>query len=128
MKAYVVTIILLVISNVFMTVAWYGHLKLQNMGITKNWPLFAIIATSWGVALLEYCFMIPANRIGFQENGGPFSLFQLKIIQEVITLTVFTVLAMFFFSGEKLHWNHVAAFICLVGAVCFTFFLKNKQA
>lgn len=121
MKASIVTILLLVISNVFMTIAWYGNLKLQNAGITKSWPLFAVILASWGVALLEYCFMIPANRIGFHENGGPFSLFQLKIIQEVITLTVFTVLAMFFFSGEKLHWNHIAAFMCLIGAVCFTF-------
>lgn len=125
MKASLITILLLVVSNVFMTVAWYGNLKLQQAGIIKNWPLFAVILMSWGIALLEYCFMIPANRIGFHENGGPFSLFQLKIIQEVITLTVFTVLAMFFFSGEKLHWNHVAAFFCLIGAVCFTF-LPNK--
>ncbi|MDE6771495.1 MAG: DMT family protein, partial [Muribaculaceae bacterium] len=86
---------------------------------------FAVILLSWGIALLEYCFMIPANKIGVPGNGGPFSLFQLKIIQEVISLTVFTVLAMFFFSGEKLHWNHLAAFICLVGAVCFTFIPKN---
>ncbi|MDE6534237.1 MAG: DMT family protein [Muribaculaceae bacterium] len=125
MKTSVATIILLVISNVFMTFAWYGHLKLQNTGIIKSWPLFAVILLSWGIALLEYCFMIPANKIGFQGNGGPFSLFQLKIIQEVNSLTVFTVLAMFFFSGEKLHWNHLAAFICLVGAVCFTFIPKN---
>lgn len=121
MKASILTIVLLIISNIFMTVAWYGNLKLQNAGIIKNWPLFAVILASWGVALLEYCFMIPANRIGFQGNGGPFSLFQLKIIQEVITLTVFTILATFFFSGEKLQWNHVAAFICIVAAVCFTF-------
>lgn len=121
MKAYILTLILLVISNVFMTFAWYGHLKLQNMGISKNWPLFAVILFSWGIALLEYCFMVPANRIGYSENGGPFSLFQLKVIQEVITLTVFTVVAMFIFSGEKLHWNHIAAFICLVAAVVFVF-------
>lgn len=125
MKASILTILLLVISNVFMTVAWYGNLKLQNAGIIKSWPLYAVILASWGVALLEYCFMIPANRIGFHENGGPFSLFQLKIIQEVITLTVFTVLATFFFAGEKLQWNHVAAFLCIVAAVCFTF-LPNK--
>lgn len=125
MKASILTIVLLIISNIFMTVAWYGNLKLQNAGIIKNWPLFGVILASWGVALLEYCFMIPANRIGFQGNGGPFSLFQLKIIQEVITLTVFTILATFFFSGEKLQWNHVAAFICIVAAVCFTF-LPNK--
>lgn len=121
MKTTIVTILLLIISNVFMTFAWYGHLKLQNSGISKNWPLFVVILASWGVALLEYCFMIPANRIGYQENGGPFSLFQLKVIQEVITLTVFTVVAMFLFSGERLHWNHIAAFICLVAAVCFVF-------
>ncbi len=121
MKAYIVTILLLVISNVFMTIAWYGHLRLQSAGIAKDWPLYLVILTSWGVALFEYCFMIPANKIGFHENGGPYSLFQLKVIQEVISLTVFTLLAIFFFSGEKLHWNHVAAFICLVGAVCFPF-------
>lgn len=121
MKAYIMTILLLIISNVFMTVAWYGHLKLQTVGSIKDWPLYLIILMSWGVALLEYCFMIPANRIGFHENGGPFSLFQLKVIQEVISLTVFTILAIFLFSGEKLHWNHLAAFICLVGAVFFTF-------
>lgn len=126
MKAYLVTILLLVISNVFMTIAWYGHLKLQSAGISKNWPLFAVILFSWSVALFEYCFMIPANRMGYNANGGPFSLFQLKIIQEVITLTVFTILAMFFFSGEKLHWNHIAAFICLIGTVCFTFLPQNN--
>lgn len=121
MKASLVTILLLVISNIFMTVAWYGHLRLQTAGISKNWPLFVVILFSWGIALVEYLFMIPANRMGFQGNGGPFSLFQLKIIQEVISLTVFTILAMFFFSGEKLQWNHVAAFLCLVAAVAFTF-------
>ena len=108
-----------------MTLAWYGHLKLQTMGVSKSWPLFVVILVSWGIALLEYSFQVPANRMGFQENGGPFSLFQLKIIQEVITLTVFTIVAMFLFSGEKLHWNHVAAFLCLIGAVCFTFLPKN---
>lgn len=126
MKAYLTTILLLVISNIFMTIAWYGHLKLQTMGISKNWPLFVVILVSWGVALLEYCFMVPANRIGFQENGGPFSLFQLKILQEVITLTVFTIVAMVLFSGEKLHWNNVAAFVCLIAAVCFTFLPQSK--
>lgn len=125
MKAYIITIVLLVISNVFMTFAWYGNLKLQNMGVTKSWPLIAIIVASWGVAFFEYCFMIPANRVGYQGTGGPFSLFQLKIIQEVITLTVFTVVALFFFSGEKLHWNNVAAFLCLIAAVCFTFLPQN---
>ena len=121
MNATAITIMLLVISNVFMTIAWYGHLKMQSMGIGKDWPLFVVILFSWGIALMEYCFMVPANKMGFIGNGGPFSLMQLKVLQEVITLTVFTVLAMFFFSGEKLHWNHIAAFVCLVAAVYFVF-------
>lgn len=121
MSASVVTIILLVISNIFMTIAWYGHLKLQTSGISTNWPLYVVILVSWGIALIEYFFMIPANRIGYDANGGPFSLFQLKVIQEVISLTVFTLIAIFMFSGEKLQWNHIAAFLCLVGAVVFVF-------
>lgn len=126
MKAAIATISLLIVSNIFMTFAWYGHLKLQATGISKNWPLYVVILISWGIALLEYLFMIPANRIGFRENGGPFSLFQLKIIQEVITLTVFTIVALFIFQGEKLHWNHIAAFICLMAAVAFTFLPTNQ--
>lgn len=121
MPTWITTLILLIISNVFMTFAWYGHLKLNETGISKSWPLFVVILVSWGIALLEYCFMIPANKMGYAGNGGPFSLFQLKIIQEAITLTVFTIIAMFFFQGEKLHWNHVAAFVCLILAVCFAF-------
>lgn len=126
MKASIITILLLLISNVFMTFAWYGHLKLQTSGISNNWPLILVIIVSWGIALLEYCFMIPANRIGYQENGGPFSLFQLKVIQEVISLTVFTIIAMFMFSGEKMHWNHIAAFLCLVAAVVLVFLPNNS--
>lgn len=125
MKSGLVTILLLVISNVFMTFAWYGNLKLETAGISKNWPLYAVILFSWGIALIEYIFMIPANRIGFKDMGGPFTLFQLKIIQEVISLTVFTVIAMLIFQGQRLQWNHVAAFLCLIGAVCFTF-INNK--
>lgn len=121
MNAAVATILLLVVSNVFMTFAWYGHLKLEQTGVSKSWPLFAVILFSWGIAFLEYIVMIPANRIGFRGNGGPFSLFELKIIQEVITLTVFTVIAVWMFQGEKLQWNHIAAFLCLMGAVAFTF-------
>lgn len=121
MKVALITIVLLIVSNVFMTFAWYGHLKLQAAGISKDWPLIGVILFSWGLALLEYFFMVPANRIGYADNGGPFTLFQLKIIQEVISLTVFTVVAMFMFQGEKLHWNHVAAFVCLMAAVAFTF-------
>ncbi len=124
MNAAAATIILLVISNVFMTLAWYGHLRMQQTDMAKNWPLLVVILVSWGIALFEYCFQVQANRLGFRENGGPFSLFQLKILQEVITLTVFTVMAMFMFQGEKLQWNHLAAFLCLIGAVCFTFLPK----
>lgn len=68
------TILLLILSNIFMVLAWYGHLKLQEMKVTSGWPLIAIIALSWGVALFEYCLQVPANRMGFNENGGPFSL------------------------------------------------------
>ncbi len=115
------TIILLVVSNVFMTFAWYGHLKLQEMKVTTNWPLFAIILLSWGIALAEYSFQVPANRIGFVGNGGPFNLMQLKVIQEVITLTVFTIFTKVFFSGEALQWNHFVAFFLMILAVYFVF-------
>lgn len=121
MSAKLLTILLLIISNVFMTAAWYGHLKLQAAGVTRNWPLIGVILLSWGIAFLEYCFMIPANRMGYAENGGPYSLIQLKVLQEVITLTVFTVVAMIFFQGEQVRWNHIAAFVCLVAAVYFAF-------
>lgn len=121
MKLVITTIILLIVSNIFMTFAWYGHLKLNDAGIGKDWPLILVILLSWGMAFIEYCFMIPANRVGFSDNGGPFSLFELKIIQEVISLTVFTIIAILFFQGQKLHWNHLAAFLCLLGAVAFTF-------
>lgn len=104
-----------------MTFAWYGNLKLETMGISRNWPLYVIILVSWGIALIEYCFMIPANRMGFNGNGGPFSLFQLKIIQEVISLTVFTVIAILCFQGQKFQWNHAASYLCLVAAVVFAF-------
>lgn len=115
------TIGMLIVSNIFMTFAWYGHLKLQEMKISTNWPLFAVILFSWGIALFEYTFQVPANRIGFQGNGGPFTLVQLKVLQEVITLIVFTVFTSFLFKGESLHWNHLAAFLCLVLAVYFVF-------
>ena len=94
------TVGLLVVSNAFMTLAWYGHLKLQDMGVTSNWPLYGVILLSWGIALLEYCFQVPANRLGFVGNGGPFTLMQLKVIQEAVTLTVFTVFASLCFKGE----------------------------
>jgi len=120
MKA-IYTILLLIVSNIFMTFAWYGHLKLQEMKVVSNWPLIGIILLSWGVALFEYCFQVPANRLGFAGNGGPFTLMQLKIIQEVITLTVFTLFSVLMFKGETLQWNHLASFGCLVLAVFFAF-------
>ena len=115
------TVLLLVISNVFMTFAWYGQLKLTQMNIGRDWPLIVIILASWGLAFFEYIFMIPANRMGSAINGGPFSLMQLKIIQEVISLTVFTLIVTFVFKGEPIHWNHFAAFLCLIAAVIFCF-------
>lgn len=121
MKTAILTVLMLMVSNIFMTFAWYGNLRLQEAGLIKNWPLIAIILLSWGLAFLEYTFMIPANRMGFNGNGGPFSLFQLKIIQECISLTVFTIIAMLVFQGQHLHWNHVCAFLCIMGAVVFAF-------
>ena len=115
------TILLLICSNVFMTFAWYGHLKLQEMKISTGWPLILVILFSWGVAFFEYCAQVPANRIGFEGNGGPFSLMQLKVIQEVISLTVFTEMALVMFRTQTLQWNHIAAFLCLVLAVFFVF-------
>lgn len=115
------TILLLVISNVFMTFAWYGQLKLSEMHLIDDWPLILIILASWGVALLEYFVMVPANRMGSQINGGPFNLLQLKVIQEVISLTVFSIIVLLVFKNEAIHWNHIAAFLCLVAAVFFVF-------
>lgn len=116
------TVGLLIISNIFMTFAWYGHLKLQQMSVfTDKTPLIAVILVSWALAFFEYCCQVPANRIGFLGNGGPFTLMQLKVIQEVISITVFTIVALGIFKGESLHWNHLAAFACLVAAVYFVF-------
>ncbi len=121
MSTVISTLILLVISNIFMTFAWYGHLKLSSAGISTSWPLYAVILFSWGIALLEYCCQVPANRIGYEGNGGPFSLIQLKVMQEVITLVVFVVFSLIAFEGFELRWNHIAAFVLLVGAVYLVF-------
>ena len=115
------TILLLVISNIFMTFAWYGHLKLQQMKLISSWPLWLVIIFSWGIALAEYSCQIPANRIGFTGNGGPFTLMQLKVMQEVITLIIFTLFTTIFFRVESFQWNHFAAFGCLILAVYFVF-------
>jgi uncharacterized protein (DUF486 family) len=104
-----------------MTLAWYGHLKMKEYSWFNALPLIVVILISWGIAFFEYCFQVPANRIGFNENGGPFSLVQLKVIQEVITLVVFTVFAITFFKNEALRWNHFVAFLFLIAAVYFVF-------
>lgn len=115
------TIGLLILSNIFMTLAWYGHLKLSETGISSHWPLIGVIAFSWVIAFFEYCCQVPANRIGFVGNGGPFSLMQLKVIQEVVSLIVFSIIANILFQGQQLQWNHLAAFVCLILAVYFIF-------
>jgi len=115
------TIILLIISNIFMTFAWYGQLKLSEMHISDGWPLILIILLSWGVAFFEYLFMVPANRMGSNINGGPFSLMQLKVIQEVISLTVFTIICALVFKSQPIQWNHIVSFFCMVLAVFFCF-------
>ena len=120
-QSALLTVGMLVISNIFMTFAWYGHLKLQQTGVSSNWPLYLVILFSWGIALLEYSFQVPANRVGFVGNGGPFTLMQLKVMQEAITLVIFTVFTVVFFKGESLHWNHFLAFLLLIGAVYFVF-------
>src|ERR1700733_6193069 len=119
----VTTIVFLVISNTFMTLAWYGHLKFKQMSWGQNLGLFSVILISWGLAFFEYLFQVPANRIGFKENGGPFSLVQLKTIQEAITLIIFMAFTLIFFKGEKLAWNHLVGFGLIVAAV-FVIFKK----
>ncbi|MBC6981666.1 DMT family protein [Caulobacter sp. 17J80-11] len=105
------TILLLFASNIFMTFAWYGHLKFTSK------PLWIVVIASWAIAFIEYWFAVPANRIGYTSG---FSVGQLKVMQEVITLLVFAVFAVWI-MGEPLKWNHAAAFVCLVGAVGFIF-------
>jgi hypothetical protein len=115
------TILLLVISNSFMTLAWYGHLKFGQLSWSNKLGMFGIILVSWGIAFFEYCFQVPANRIGYKSLGGPFSLVELKVIQEVITLLVFVAFSILFFKTDTIRWNHIAGFVCLVMAVYFIF-------
>ncbi len=115
------TIGLLILSNTFMTFAWYGHLKFREMKWFENLGLASIVLISWGIAFFEYCFQVPANRIGFHEDGGPFSLMQLKVIQEVITLTVFIIFTLLVFRTETFRINHLIGFIFLILAVYFMF-------
>ncbi len=116
------TVGLLLLSNSFMTLAWYGHLKFFGKGSAHAvTPLWVIILISWGIAFFEYCFMVPANRIGSSETGGPFSLIQLKVIQEVITLVVFVIFSKIVFENFHFSVNHLIGFILLVAAVYFIF-------
>ena len=115
------TILLLTASNAFMTFAWYGHLRFKDLTWAKELGLFSVILVSWGIAFFEYCLMVPANRIGHMAHGGPFSLVQLKVIQEVVTLAVFAIMTALLFQGETLRWNHLGAAGLLVGAVWLVF-------
>ena len=115
------TFLLLTCSNVFMTFAWYSHLHLQKTPWFSKLSLPLVVLFSWGIALAEYSFMVPANRIGYVGNGGPFNLWQLKVIQEFISLTVFTLITIFVFKSETLRLNHVIGFCFLVLAVYFIF-------
>jgi len=117
----VLTIVLLILSNTFMTLAWYGHLKFSEWKWFNKLGLISIVLISWGIALFEYSFQVPANRIGFKGNGGPFSLLQLKMIQEVITLVVFAAFSLVAFKTETFRLNHIIAFVFLILAVYFMF-------
>ena len=120
MKA-VYTILLLILSNSFMTFAWYGHLKFRELSSMQSLGLFSVVLISCGIAFFEYCFQVPANRIGFKEYGGPFSLVELKVIQEAITLVVFFIFSILVFKNEVFRWNHALGFTFLILAVYFIF-------
>lgn len=115
------TVLLLILSNTFMTFAWYGHLKFREMNWFQNLGLISIVLLSWGIALFEYFFQVPANRLGYKEYGGPFSLVELKVIQEVITLMVFTLFTIMIFKTETFRLNHLYGFLFLILAVYFIF-------
>ena len=115
------TILLLILSNTFMTFAWYGHLKFKEIPMLAKLSLLGVVLISWGIALFEYFFQVPANRIGFKGNGGPFSLVELKVLQEVITLVVFVGFSLIFFKTEQFRVNHIIGFLFLILAVYFIF-------
>ncbi|HOZ88286.1 MAG TPA: DMT family protein [Bacteroidia bacterium] len=115
------TILLLIASNTFMTIAWYGHLKYKDIGLMKNVGLLGTIFLSWGIAFFEYLLMVPANKIGSSINGGPFNMWQLKLIQEVISISIFVVFTLVFFKTDQLKWNHLVGFGFLLAAVYFFF-------
>jgi len=116
-----ITIIMLTLSNAFMTFAWYGHLRFKDMKWSQSLPLFTIILISWGIAFFEYVLQVPANRIGYKAYGGPFSLVELKVLQEVITLTVFVIFSLLLFKTETFRMNHLVGFVFLILAVYFIF-------
>lgn len=118
---HLLTIGLLTVSNVFMVMAWYGHLKFKELPWAKQFGLFFIILISWGIAFFEYCFQVPANRIGYKGEGGPFSLVELRVIQEVVSLAVFMLFTVLIFRTESLRWNHFAALVLMVVAVWLVF-------
>lgn len=120
MKTFL-TIVLLVLSNTFMTLAWYGHLKFSEWKWFSKLGVVSIVLISWGIALFEYFFQVPANRIGYKAHGGPFSLIELKVLQEVITLVVFVIFSLLLFKNEVFRWNHLIGFVFLVLAVYFIF-------
>jgi uncharacterized protein len=115
------TILLLIASNTFMTIAWYGHLRFKELALFKHAGLATMILVSWGIAFLEYMLMVPANKIGSAINGGPYSMWQLKLIQEVISISVFVIFTLVFFKSDQLKWNHLVGFVFLLGAVYFFF-------
>lgn len=121
MPRSVMTILLLIASNTFMTIAWYGHLRFKDLSFLKNTGLWGAVLISWGIAFFEYMLMVPANKMGSNINGGPFNMWQLKLIQEVISISVFVVFTLLFFKTDQLRWNHFVGFLLLLGAVYFFF-------
>ena len=121
MSRNLTTILLLIASNTFMTIAWYGHLRFKDVSFLKNAGLISTILISWGIALIEYSLMVPANKIGSNLHGGPFNMWQLKLVQEVISISVFIVFTLILFKTDELRWNHLVGFILLLGAVYFFF-------
>jgi uncharacterized protein (DUF486 family) len=115
------TILLLIASNTFMTIAWYGHLKFKDISFLKNVGVVGAVLISWAIALVEYSLMVPANKIGSNINGGPFNMWQLKIIQEVVSISVFVVFTLIFFKQDSLRWNHIIGFALLIASLYFFF-------
>ncbi len=121
MNSGTLTVLLLVFSNIFMTIAWYGHLRMKEFSWFGSLSIFVIILISWGIAFFEYIFQVPANKIGYAENGGPFNLWQLRVIQEALSLIVFTIFTLVVFRTETLRLNHIIGFAFLILAVYFLF-------